>query len=198
MVKTATSISEPGKDKTNEVDIQLPYNIFLSNDPYNNRLEHKIILKGLHKTLGMQLTADAISGKIKLKQCLPGTPSARLPKWRSELKGSTILKVNGEDISDVKNVEKIIRRSRKNGDTHVVVVFGTIGKVPLHPTYGVPQMHFDQLNVIAHHLHQMKGYECQHCTDRTGMKCEAHVNKAKSAQRFTRRVLQQRQDWEAW
>ena len=58
-------------------------------------------------------------------------------------------------------------------------------------------MYFDQLNVIAHHLHQMKGHECQGCNDKTGMNCVAHVKKSKSAQRFTRRVLQQRQDWEA-
>ena len=59
-------------------------------------------------------------------------------------------------------------------------------------------MHFDQLNVIAHHLHQMKGQEFPNCTDQKGMKCVAHVKKVKSAQRFTRRILQQRQDWDTW
>ena len=170
----------------------------MSSDPYNNRLEHKIILKGTHKTLGMQLITDNISGRIKLKQCLPGTPSARLPKWRSELRNSTILTINGEMIKDVKTVEQIIRTGKKSGKKDITVVFGTMDKISLHPSHGVPQMHFDQLNVVAHHLHQMKGYECNDCTDKTGMKCEAHIKKAKSAKRFTRRVLQQRQDWEAW
>ena len=44
----------------------------------------------------------------------------------------------------------------------------------------------------------MKGYECQNCNDKTGMNYVAHVKKAKSAKRFKRRVLQKRQDWEAW
>ena len=108
------------------------------------------------------------------------------------------MSVNNEKVKDVKTIEQIIQKCRKSNQKHVKVVFGTIEKVSLHPTYGVPQMHFDQLNVIAHHLHQMKGHECHNCTDPTGMKCVAHVKKAKSAQRFTRRVLQQRQDWDAW
>ena len=49
VVKTATSMSDSEKDKTNEVDIQLPYNIYMSNDSHNNRLEHNILLKGKHK-----------------------------------------------------------------------------------------------------------------------------------------------------
>ena len=92
----------------------------------------------------MQVSHDDISGRIQLKQCLPGTPSARLPKWRSELKNSIILKVNGEEVKDVKTVEKIIKKCRKSADIYIRVVFGTIDKVPLHPTHGVPQIHFDQ------------------------------------------------------
>ena len=106
--------------------------------------------------------------------------------------------MNDEKVKDIKAIEQIIKKYRKSNQKHVKVVFGTIEKVSLHPTYGVPQMHFDQLNVIAHHLHQMKGHECHNCTHPTGMKCVTHVKKAKSAQRFTRRVLQQRQDWDAW
>ena len=61
----------------------------------------------------MQLSHDDISGRIQLKQCLPGTPSARFPKWRSELKNSTILKVNGKEVKDVKTMERIIKKFRK-------------------------------------------------------------------------------------
>ena len=63
-------------DQIEDVKIKLPYNIYLSHDPYNNQMEHKVMVKGNHKTLGMQFTLDPMHGKLKLKQCLPGTPSA--------------------------------------------------------------------------------------------------------------------------
>ena len=78
--------------------------------------------KGSHRTLGMQLSHDTIDGRIKLKQCLPGTPSARLPKWRSELKNSTILTINEEEINEVKRVEQIIKKCRKRGEKHIKIV----------------------------------------------------------------------------
>ena len=76
----------------------------------------------------------------------------------SHLKDSTILSINGIPIKQKSDVTYLIKKSRKLKATDVKVIFGTIDKIPLHPSYGVPQMHFDQLNVVAHHLHQMKGY----------------------------------------
>ena len=121
MVKIASTKSI-SNERIEDVEIKLPYNIYLSHDLYNNRLEHKVMVKGKHKTLGIQITHDLVNGKLKLKQCLPGTPSARLPKWRSELKNSTILKVNDEDVKDVKTIEQIIKKCRKNDKKYVKVV----------------------------------------------------------------------------
>ena len=38
---------------------------------------------------------------------------ARFLKWRSELRNSTILKVNDEEVKDVKTVERLIKKCRK-------------------------------------------------------------------------------------
>ena len=88
---------------------------------------------------------------------------AHIPKWRSQLVNSTLLKVNDVPVSTISEVEKIINKMRQHNKNTVTITFGTIEKVPIHPSYGVPQIHFDQLNVIAHHLHELKGHPLSDC-----------------------------------
>ena len=101
--------------------------------------------------------------------------------------------MNDEDVKDVKTIEQIIKKCRKNDKKHVKVVFGTIDKVSLHPSYGVPQMNFDQLNVVRHHIHQIKGLKCQHYANGNGISCTRLFIKANATKHFTK-ILQQRQD----
>ena len=178
--------------------MELPYNIYFSTDPYNNHLTHSVSTSGTHKTLGLDLRCDDLTGRLQLSICIPGTPAARITKWRSQLQKSSILTVDGKHVSTILDVENAVKEAQTKQVATIDIDFGTIDKVPLHPSYGVPQLHFDQLNVIAHHLHDMNGFTCPDCTNADATSCPQVIAKAASSPRFTRRILQQHQDWNMW
>ena len=181
-----------------DIPIELPYNIFFSTDPYNNHLKHTVNITGIHKTLGMELKKDVYTGRLQLQACTPGTPVARIPKWRSQLVNSTVLKVNDVPVTTIPEVEQIIKNMRINKESKVTIIFGTVDKVPIHPSYGVPQIHFDQLNVIANHLHELKGNQLPDCNNGHTSTSIPTISKAQSTPRFTRRFLKQQKDWDEW
>jgi hypothetical protein len=76
-------------------DGQKPYNIWLSTDPFHNRLTIMIDIKGDHPTLGIQTTPSPFSGRLQIQDMVPGTPAAKIPKWRSTLHRAIMLKFNG-------------------------------------------------------------------------------------------------------
>ena len=194
-VQSSTTSNEP---VISDIPIELPYNIFFSTDPYNNHLKHTVEITGTHKTLGLDLKKDVYTGRLQLQACIPGTPVAHIPKWRSQLVNSTLLKVNDVPVSTISEVEKIINKMRQHNKNTVTITFGTIEKVPIHPSYGVPQIHFDQLNVIAHHLHELKGHPLSDCNNEHFNICIPKINKVESTPRFTRRYLKQQKDWNEW
>jgi dUTP pyrophosphatase len=67
---------------------QLPYNIYMSQDPFDNILEITIPIKGDHPTLGMILQHCPHQQQLQLYDMLPSTPGSRIPKWRSTLRNS--------------------------------------------------------------------------------------------------------------
>ena len=81
-----------------------PTLIEMSNNPYDNELQHNIIINGKHKTLGLIIKMCPIRQLPKLTRCLPGTPSARIPKWRSTLCNSYILTMNGKPVQTTDDI----------------------------------------------------------------------------------------------
>jgi hypothetical protein len=90
------------------------------------------------------------------KQCHPGTVSHKtIRRWKSRLKGSIIRLIDNITLTDTTQLKRIIRGKRQKGQTEVKIQFAQ----PLWRSMtgeGLPTLHFDQLNVIAHHLHAMK------------------------------------------
>ena len=50
MIKKVEMPLQAKVKNNNESKVELPYNIYLSTDPYNNRLEHRVQIQGSHKT----------------------------------------------------------------------------------------------------------------------------------------------------
>ena len=106
-----------------DIPIELPHNIFFSTDPYNNHLKHTVDITGTHKTLGLELKKDVYTGRLQLQACTSGTPVARIPKWRSQLVNSTVLKVNDVPVTTIPEVEQIINNMPINKESKVTIIF---------------------------------------------------------------------------
>jgi len=99
-----------------------PYDIWLSNDPYDNRLTITIDVKGAHPTLGMQLVQQQTSQRLQLSDMAPSTPGAKVPKWRSTLRWGTLISIDDTPITTITDVERAIKKARdeKKFKTHCV------------------------------------------------------------------------------
>ena len=116
----------------------------------------KVILKGTHPLLGMNITPDNDDPtRLYLTNCAPSTPMSTVPKWRSRLRGAHIQNINNIPVHSIADVKSIIQEQRQLRRVNVTIQFAK----PLAPAmadHGIPQLHLDQLNVIAHHLDAIK------------------------------------------
>lgn len=159
-----------------------PTMVEMSTNPYENELHHHITLNGKHPTLGLQLEMCPQRNLPKLTQCQKGTPSAKLPKWRSTLRHSYITHINNKPITTIEEVRTTIKDLRKLKETQVDITFSTLQKLSLHSETGVPQLYFDQLQSITQHISDIKNNK-------------ETINKMSG---LTRKKLQQQPDWPEW
>jgi hypothetical protein len=90
-----------------------------------------------------------------------GTSAAKTPRWRSRHRNSTIIQeVDGEQIATPQDLRDKIRAARIARKENVTIPFGRPPKSHM-TSDGMPQLHFDQLNVVAHHLHAVRTGEDQ-------------------------------------
>ena len=173
-------------------DITAPFHLTLSDDPIDNTFNIKVNIKGNHKTLGLEIELDATMNRIKLLTCTPGTPAAKIPRWRSTLKNGYITKYNDTHIKSIAHLSELIENSRLNGDTSTTITFSTIERTAMHPQFGVPQIHHDQLNIIAAHLQEIKeDVNTQRFNNNSDVILPT-VNK------LTRRKLKETNEWPHW
>jgi hypothetical protein len=78
--------------------------------------------------------------------------------------------LNGTDIHTQDDLHATIQTARKNGCIKLKGLFATDKSYGIHPQEGIPQLYFDQLNVIAKHLQEIakaRSMQQKHPTDQT-------------------------------
>lgn len=120
----------------------------LIDNPFGASVLHHISTRGTHPTLGLILFNHKDNGRLLLKECTSATPSARIPKWRSELRNSILISVNDEPVSCLLDVIKKVASSRTDQAVPkmpIKLLFIPALKIPTHSDLNIPQIHFDQL-----------------------------------------------------
>ena len=70
----------------------------------------------------------------------------------------------------------------------------------LHTAQGLPQMHFDQIKAVAHHLNCIKygdDYNLHEYQDKDGIVYKAIADDI-ILRKLTQRILEQRENWDTW
>ena len=176
------------QDPNKQAEITPPYQLIFSTDPYDNILKHTIDTWGTHATVGLSLHTCPIRHRPQLKHIYPGTPAARLPKWRSTLRNAYVTKVNDISVTTTEQIITAISNARANHQP-VHITFATMNHLDIHPQLGVPQIHFDQLNTIAKHLQQIRNAP-------TIRLCQQ--DKDNMPQHLTWSKIKQRDDYNEW
>lgn len=134
----------------------MPYQLELSSSPFDNQTTRNISIWGTHPSLGFDLEDCPKFGFCKLKQCASSTPCARIPRWRSELRGAYLTSINGIPMKSVSEVEAAVTKARNHSEKELKFGFATIDKQAMHSQHGIPQLYHDQLNVVGQHLWHLK------------------------------------------
>ena len=149
--------------------------------------------EGIHPTLGLQLENDDAGPRIL--HCIKGTPSARVPRWKSILKNATLHAINGVLVNNNSNISDIITQSASN-DISLCII--PPSPVDIHPDTGIPQINFDQFIHLSD-IHQdiLHDTTSKFMDDELDRNTQITVHKlAKDS--YTRTQLQKRSDWKDW
>jgi len=87
------------------------------------------------------------------------TPGSRIHKWCSTLRQAYLLQFNKERITSHESLLQAITTARDTGLIKADCLFATDHAYGIHPHHGVPQLYFDQLNIIGQHLQGTSQHE---------------------------------------
>jgi hypothetical protein len=150
-------------ERPSETEIfRQPQPLEMSLSIFDCSMKERISLRGNHPTLGILVEPhEDLKQAVVVTQMQSGTSAVKTPRWRSpRYPNSVIQEVNGEHITTPQDLTLKIREARITRKEHVTITFGRPQKSSM-TSDGIPQLHFDQLKVIAHRLHAIRSGEDQ-------------------------------------
>jgi hypothetical protein len=180
-------------------------NIEMSMDIFGPSTTEPISLDTKHPTLGFIFSSPQGNDRPIIQDCQSGTPAAKIRNWRSRFRYGSLRAINGQYLDNITNVHRTIAQLHDaNAKTCTITIAHPEIAQPLTAS-GIPQLHFDQLHAIAHHLHVIRYGEDY---DLWGNTADwPHVDEETIHQaiiddqvpvKFTRRKLKIRDDWPVW
>jgi hypothetical protein len=76
----------------------MPFVLFLSQDPFDKLLPVDIPVKGDHPTLGLKVKICPCRNRIRLIDMVVSTPASRTPRWCSTLRNAYVIIIQGTPV----------------------------------------------------------------------------------------------------
>ena len=116
-------------------------------------MNETIPLKSIHPTLGLIVKKHPdIEDAVEFIDMKVGSiVHNNIKNWKRHLRGTIITKVDGEAVTSVQQMKKIIEKARRKKLQKVNIEFESLKAFAINGT-GIPTLQADQLNVIAHHI----------------------------------------------
>ena len=152
----------------------------------------------------MDLGFEFQQGKVSptIVSCKHNTPANTIKRWRSRFRHGTIRAIDGEHIYTIQQFRDIVQELQKKNRHYCEITIAHEEIHNLHTAEGVPQLHFDQLNAIAHHLHAIRNNihnwePLTPCPTDDDAEHYATINNIVPV-KLTRRIVKQKEDWTQW
>jgi len=180
--------------------------MYMSPDPYHEAFEEVLDLRRFdlsrHQTAGLCL--PHVNGRLFLGGMAPSTPAAKIPRWRSRIKGAWLIKIGDTVVSSISDAQQAFAALAQNGVTSVTLLFShpeirqdsSLNGLPIVSSAPFTQHIHDQLNhrwdfsSVAEYLQKAPPNEIIESGD--------VLNYVSRAMRLTRRKLLQQDDWTDW
>ena len=174
------------------------------------QLEMTLDIFGPSTTIKIPTTKDQNLGFLfhngkqspTIADCKHNTPAYRIRHWRSRFRHGTIRAINGIHIFTIQQFQEELNKIRQNHRKHCHITIAHEEINNIHTSEGVPQLHFDQLNAIAHHLHAIRHNtdswtSLEPCPKDEDAEHYATINGIVPV-KLTRRIVQKQPDWNQW
>jgi len=143
--------------------VQMPYNIFLSTDPFDDILSIMVKDFASHETMGMVLEPCEHRNRPRLCDILPSQPRSRIKNWRSTIRNGYIIQIEEHITATIDDIKIAIQKSRDLQLPELQIQIALdIKPAGIHPVEGLPQLFADQLHIIHNHLQDIKMQNLQH------------------------------------
>jgi hypothetical protein len=122
--------------------------IYLSPTPYHDAFEEKVDIRRWlpsdNPTAGLRLVQE--NDRMILVSIDKSTPAARIPRWRTRLKGAWLMQVGGIPVHSIRDVQQALQRVKSEGriSCELLLAHAELRNSLSHD--GVPQVNIDQLN----------------------------------------------------
>jgi dUTP pyrophosphatase len=135
---------------------KMPYNIYLSADPFDDIIKISVRDFGTHDTMGMIFHPCPYRNLPILKDIIPSQPGSRIRNWRSSIKNTYRVQIEEHIIHTISDIENAIHKSRAIPLQEIQFEFA-VDNLPsgIHPTEGLPMLFADQLNIIAKNVSEI-------------------------------------------
>ena len=181
--------------------------VYMSPDLYSDAFEEVIGLQHVninkHNTAGLEVRES--SGRVYLQAMTPSTPAAKIPYWRSHIRGDWLIKVGGTVISLVEDVKSAIRMLVTSNEQSAMLLFAhpeiqpnvSHDGLPIVSSASFTQHLHDQLNnrwefmMVAQQLQDSK--PSHQCIESGGV-----LNMVNRVMKLTRGKLLKQPDWHEW
>jgi hypothetical protein len=106
-----------------DIDRNSSVTVTFSTDPFGQSFPETIIVSGIHPTLSLVLHYDVDLHRFHLIKTELGTPSHRLPQWKSRLLSAYILSIDTMSVHTIADKGVVISEARASGRTYTAVLF---------------------------------------------------------------------------
>ena len=100
---------------------------------------------------------------LRIIECKKGTMAAQIPKYRTLLRYKYIYAINDIRISDLATYcDSVVNLQKSQSKTCKFTLVVDENDLPSMSQHGIPQIYFDQMNVIHTHLSELRGLLTKH------------------------------------
>ncbi|KAL7536683.1 hypothetical protein ACHAWF_005531, partial [Thalassiosira exigua] len=196
--KESTSLSNIGRDVTEQ--------IYICPHAYDDAFEEEIGLRKFelskHRTAGLSFVSQ--DWRLLLASMSPGTPGAKIPRWRSRIRGAWLRRVGDVEVSSIVSVQEAFARLSASGAKSALLTFShpevrhglSREGLPVLSREEFTQLTADQLN---------NRWDLPDDCDLVTRKARYNVvdsgnvlNYVTCAMKLTRGRLQRQEDWSDW
>ncbi len=180
--------------------------VYMSPSPYHNAFDEVMDVQKCVftkcPTAGMSLLEQ--NERLILAHMSPGTPGAKIPQWRTRLRGAWLIKIDDKMVMRIDDVWKVFETLSDNGATSAHLLFAHPEVRPDVSRRGLPIISSEPFSLLTHaqlndrwefstvasHLSKKPTYELVDSGE--------VLNVVTRIMRLTRGKLLKQHDWEEW